>query len=737
MTTCVLAVVVGIAAAEVAGAETLRVPDEYSDIQSAIEAARSGDTIRVGPGTYEQSIDFLGKAVLVVAPDGATLRSDTVPIVRFENDEGRNSELRGFTLRGAIAPFEGGGAVVCSNASPTLRDNIFHSNRGYRGCAVFVSGAGARPRLHRNHFENNGASIEGAGIMVTGAAALEVDACTFVGNHSRLYGGSVVAYESGDVVFEGCRFEDTWAHNGGAVSVESASSLTLTDCRFERCSGRGYGGALRLFSTPDVTLTRTDFVDNHCDLVGGAIVTSRGVQAIYEQCRFTNNEAIIGGAVSAYDFAIFELRACSFVGNRANAADWGGYGSALELRMLGLSILDSVFASNVATGDEGGAIRLEGGTASLHNVEALANRCAGTGAGAYFATENAVTIRGGRWSENHADVAGGAIHATAPLTLRDALLDRNRAPAAAAVLLDSGGTLTHVTCAANQPIEPQRASIEIERGLLTIENSIVWNGPPGREHQVRATDLATVIVRTSLVRGRPASAQEPSEYPPGFVDAESGDFRLRLDSKWIDAGDPAVVLGNDFEGDPRPIDGDRDGTARPDLGADELDPAIACRTGTVGLANGSVRPVVLVNGSSGDTRRVVRLRPRDRVRVEVVAPEAGPAAANYAMYAFEEAPDVRTLSPQPWGVGTACFATPIDRRPTRHLLWSLHTLRRLHRHGGEPPRSKLAPCTLIDRPYAHGWPERVTIQGIIADTGSAATIQWSLTNAVILDVSEF
>ena len=35
-------------------AETLLVPDQYPDIQSAINAASNGDTIDVGPGTYGQ-----------------------------------------------------------------------------------------------------------------------------------------------------------------------------------------------------------------------------------------------------------------------------------------------------------------------------------------------------------------------------------------------------------------------------------------------------------------------------------------------------------------------------------------------------------------------------------------------------------------------------------------------------------------------------------------------------------
>ncbi|MCB0829971.1 MAG: hypothetical protein KDB54_03995 [Solirubrobacterales bacterium] len=57
--------------------------------------------------------------------------------------------------------------------------------------------------------------------------------------------------------------------------------------------------------------------------------------------------------------------------------------------------------------------------------------------------------------------------------------------------------------------------------------------------------------------------------------AGSGDFNLLPGSPSIDAGNPASTLTTDFAGDPRPRDGDGDGSSLPDQGAYEFQPTCA------------------------------------------------------------------------------------------------------------------------------------------------------------------
>lgn len=52
-------------------AEIINVPEDYVTIQAAIDAAAiTGDEIIVAPGTYNQAIDFIGKAIYLHSMSG-------------------------------------------------------------------------------------------------------------------------------------------------------------------------------------------------------------------------------------------------------------------------------------------------------------------------------------------------------------------------------------------------------------------------------------------------------------------------------------------------------------------------------------------------------------------------------------------------------------------------------------------------------------------------------------------
>jgi len=46
---------------------TIRVPQDYSEIQSAINAAQDGDTVLVSRGRYTENINFRGKGIILTS----------------------------------------------------------------------------------------------------------------------------------------------------------------------------------------------------------------------------------------------------------------------------------------------------------------------------------------------------------------------------------------------------------------------------------------------------------------------------------------------------------------------------------------------------------------------------------------------------------------------------------------------------------------------------------------------
>ena len=92
----------------ISSAETINVPDDYSTIQSAIDAAELGDTIIVSQGIYNEAIYFKGKDITLCSTDPTdpnvvanTIidQSDVIPsLVRFSGDESSLCTLSGFTI---------------------------------------------------------------------------------------------------------------------------------------------------------------------------------------------------------------------------------------------------------------------------------------------------------------------------------------------------------------------------------------------------------------------------------------------------------------------------------------------------------------------------------------------------------------------------------------------------------------------------------------------------------------
>ncbi len=260
---------------------------------------------------------------------------------------------------------------------------------------------------------------------------------------------------------------------------------------------------------------------------------------VIEDNVFAENEAESGAALMLITVdTTATITGNTFVGNEATANS----GGAFYLSHSGgqtHTIARNTFETNQAA-SSGGAVWMYGAT-----VDFSRNDCGGNSSG----------LNGGfGWAqycsiESENDVIGGC---SAP-------------QGSGWYLSDSYLAMRHDTVVDCDGASVIRANTDAE---LNIDNSILWNEEAAAD-VVEVDHIAYSCVFDDAISGTGVMHDDP-----GWLDTRPGshDFRIGGASPCIDTGTAGATAPTDFLGTARPVDGDRNGSALPDMGAHEYVP---------------------------------------------------------------------------------------------------------------------------------------------------------------------
>jgi len=343
-------------------------------VQSGLNAAVSGDEVRVAAGTYVERVTLKSGVGLYggfAGNEAARDERDWTANVTVLDADRRGSvvtspvgatfstRLDGFTVRNGIGTPYGsstrcGGGVYCADSSPTIANNKITDN-AYVACGGGIYCTGSSPVIVSNIITANTHATSGAGIYCRDATA------TISGNlvsNNGDYGGGVYLQNSSGTISNNfisgnglgpgiyCAHSSPTityniiSDNGGGIHCTNSSSPLITGNIIEANDG-GYGGGVgcEYSSAPTISSNR---IRGNSAFWGGGICCRMDSPAIIANNVILGNASAIGAAVICASGSLATVCNNTMVGNSST------FGGALDTTYLSPVVSNNIIAFNIA-----------------------------------------------------------------------------------------------------------------------------------------------------------------------------------------------------------------------------------------------------------------------------------------------------------------------------------------------------------------------------------------------------
>ncbi|EKD06057.1 MULTISPECIES: DUF4347 domain-containing protein [Limnospira] len=492
-------------------------------LREAIANAASGDTITfaaelTGGNTITLTGGQLeipvGKNLIIDGGNNAnlTISGNNISRVFYLNSTSANPTsltIQNLTIANGYTPERGGGIATTHQGILTVENVTFNDNVADQGGGAIFSAFEGRLTVNESDFNRNkaiaGNDERGAGaIAFRGPNEIIVTDSDFIGNEG--INGAAINSLNGRLTVENSRF------------INNSTTAAFYDTGNDNPSLRGYGGAIYTdrasTSSNDtsgtITIRNSLFEGNSGRGEGGAAYLYTGTQdnVIVESSVFKDNEILpLPGGNGGNGGAIVQMN------NGLNQ---------------GFEVINTAFVNNTAA-NQGGGIWMMNAPTVITNTTFSGNRAESlttSGNGGAMALYGPADIINTTIAENYAGWVGGGIVASADqtVTVRNTIFYKNTA--------DNGTNNWGIQQHTNRELVDGGGNIQWLEKLTNLAND--YNA------------TATIAIADPLLG--PLQHQNETYFYP-----------LLEGSPAIDGG-VNVGISTDQRGEPRPIDGDGNGT---------------------------------------------------------------------------------------------------------------------------------------------------------------------------------